>query len=105
MQLNELFVRKQDFSAANTLLSSMSQQRSEDPFVWFQLAEVAGLNNDISTLHKARAEYFILYGDFDNAEVQLKALAKKESAKNSELQEYAKKRLQELGSLRKAAKL
>ncbi len=111
MQLSQLFIGKGDFSAANQLLSSLSQQRSDDPYVWFQLAEVAGLNNDISTLHKARAEYFILYGNFDSAQVQLKALEKKEAMENkkvnkqSDLLQYAKKRLLELKDLRKAAKI
>jgi len=72
---------------------------------------VAGLNNDISTLHKARTEYFILYGNFDSAEVQLKALEKKEAkdnkkgSKQSNLLQYARKRLLELKDLRKAAKI
>ena len=39
--------------------------------VWYQLAEVRGLAGNISGVHQARAEYFILVGAFDRARKQL----------------------------------
>jgi predicted Zn-dependent protease len=39
------------------------------------LAEVSGLAGDISGVHRARAEYFVLVGAFDRARKQLSKAA------------------------------
>jgi predicted Zn-dependent protease len=39
--------------------------------VWYRLAEVRGLAGNISGVHEARAEYFILVGAFALAREQL----------------------------------
>ena len=104
MQLSRLLTRGQQFSSATEWLNRLSAQRETDPIVWYHLAEASGLSNDITLLHKARAEYFILYGNFDNAEQQLKELLKKAGSQDP-LYTYATQRLNELDSLRKAAKL
>jgi predicted Zn-dependent protease len=39
--------------------------------LWYLLAEVEGLSGNIAGLHQARAEYFILNGNLDEAERQL----------------------------------
>jgi predicted Zn-dependent protease len=44
--------------------------------IWYRLAEVRGLAGNISGVHQARAEYFILVGAFDNAREQLVLAAK-----------------------------
>ncbi|MGB2172915.1 MAG: M48 family peptidase, partial [Porticoccaceae bacterium] len=41
-------------------------------FIWYKLAEVRGLAGNISGVHIARAEYFILIGALENARRQLK---------------------------------
>ena len=41
------------------------------PNVWYELAELRGLAGDTGGIHTARAEYFILNGDFDKARQQL----------------------------------
>lgn len=56
---------------AADLFEQLSRQRSEDPAVWYQLAEVRGLAGDIAGVHAARAEYFILIGVFDRAREQI----------------------------------
>lgn len=60
-----------NYPASETVLETLSDQRPEDPEVWFQLAEVSGLAGDIVGVHQARAEYFILIGVFDKARQQL----------------------------------
>ena len=100
-----MYTKNREYTKASKLLVQLSEKRPEDPKIWYDLAEVAGLNNNIALLHKARAEYFILYGNFDNAEQQLQLLAKLEQTKNSSLYQYASDRLKELDSLRKLAKL
>lgn len=56
---------------AEEVLTALSKLRPEDPEVWYHLAEVRGLAGNILGLHLARAEYFILVGNFDAAEKQL----------------------------------
>jgi predicted Zn-dependent protease len=56
---------------AKPLLMRQAQLRPNDPFVWYQLAEVNGLAGDIIGVHEARAEYFMLVGALDEARKQL----------------------------------
>ena len=64
------------YEQAATVLDKLSKQRPEDPHIWYNLAEVRGLAGDISGVHKARAEYFILVGAMDRARKQLGLAAK-----------------------------
>lgn len=56
---------------AQGLLVTLSSERSNDDYVWYHLAEVAGAANDIPGVHWARAEYFVLHGNYDQALKQL----------------------------------
>jgi predicted Zn-dependent protease len=49
----------------------MSQERPNDHFVWYILAEAQGLANNIIGVHEARAEYFVRVGNLDQAIKQL----------------------------------
>lgn len=64
------------YEKAIKILKDLSRERPYDPNLWFQLAEVSGLAGDISGVHLARAEYFILVGAFKRAEHQLSIAAK-----------------------------
>ena len=63
--------KSHQYQASAKILTHLSNKRPEDPTVWYQLAEVSGLAGNISDVHKARAEYFILIGALDNAKRQL----------------------------------
>lgn len=63
--------KSHQYKASAKILTQLSIKRPEDPTVWYQLAEVSGLAGNISDVHKARAEYFILIGALDNAKRQL----------------------------------
>ncbi|MFT7388907.1 MAG: putative Zn-dependent protease [Candidatus Endobugula sp.] len=102
--LSQLYRQQNDFLAAINVLELLSKARPKDPLIWYELAEISGLANNISLLNKARAEYFILHANFDNAEQQLKALAERESA-SAVLKRYAKERLQALETIRSRSKL
>lgn len=56
---------------AEKLLLKHSRKRPNDPWVWYMLAEVQGLTGNITGLHQARAEFFILRGNLDQAQAQL----------------------------------
>tara|TARA_B100000886_G_C20218406_1_gene405409 strand:- start:360 stop:665 length:306 start_codon:yes stop_codon:yes gene_type:complete len=64
------------YEKAIKLLKDLSRERPYDPNLWYQLAEVSGLAGDISGVHLARAEYFILVGAFERAKHQLSSAAK-----------------------------
>ena len=57
---------------AEEVLVAQSKNRPGDPGIWYLLAEVQGLSGNIAGLHQSRAEYFILNGNLDQAEKQLK---------------------------------
>ncbi|MCK5894466.1 MAG: M48 family metallopeptidase [Endozoicomonadaceae bacterium] len=63
---NMLF-QNQQYQAASKTLKRFTRFRPEDPEVWYQLAEAAGKAGDIEEVHKARAEFFFLIGNFDDA--------------------------------------
>ena len=65
----------QQFTEATEVLKRQSVLRPEDYDVWYQLAEVAGLAEDIVQVHLARAEFFALTGDFESAVIQLQLAA------------------------------
>jgi predicted Zn-dependent protease len=46
-------------------------ERPNDTEVWYLLAEAYGLANDIIGVHEARAEYFVLVGNLEQAIKQL----------------------------------
>jgi predicted Zn-dependent protease len=56
---------------AEKVLITQSKLRPNDPFVWYELAETYGLAGNVIGVHQARADYFILVGDLDRAELQL----------------------------------
>ena len=60
-----------------TILDRYSRKRRNDDYVWYLLAEVNGLAGNIEGLHEARAEYFILNGIYDRAQIQLRHALKK----------------------------
>jgi len=65
-----------NYDSADSVLTALSRMRAQDPMIWYRLAEVRGLAGNISGLHQARAEYFILIGVFDKAREQLSLAAK-----------------------------
>lgn len=64
------------YDEAANVLNKLRLKRPEDPHIWYKLAEVRGLAGDISGVHEARAEYFILVGALDRARKQLGLAAK-----------------------------
>lgn len=83
-------------------LSQYVRKETEDPYMWYLLAEVNGLAGDVLGVHEARAEYFIQIGVYDRAIVQLRnalRLAKNDHHRSAILQErlrYVERLLSEL---------
>ena len=55
------------YEEAQKVLERLSVRRPNDAQVWYELAETAGLAGDIVAVHRARAEYFQLHGNLQNA--------------------------------------
>jgi predicted Zn-dependent protease len=72
MALAEALQDANRYDEADHLLSTQSQRRPDDPHLWYRLAEVRGLAGNILGVHLARAEYFILVGQFERAKQQLR---------------------------------
>ena len=72
MALAEALQDANRYDEADQLLSTQSQRRPDDPHLWYRLAEVRGLAGNILGVHLARAEYFILVGQFERAKQQLR---------------------------------
>ncbi|MGB1245879.1 MAG: tetratricopeptide repeat protein, partial [Porticoccaceae bacterium] len=68
---SEILWQAHSYEEAGDILTALSRMRPEDPMIWYKLAEVRGLAGNISGVHEARAEYFILVGAFDKAREQL----------------------------------
>ena len=73
---SEALWQEHNYDSGDAVLTALSRMRPQDPMIWYRLAEVRGLAGNISGLHQARAEYFILIGVFDMAREQLGLAAK-----------------------------
>ncbi|SEI51893.1 Putative Zn-dependent protease, contains TPR repeats [Allopseudospirillum japonicum] len=56
-----------DPTKAYPIWQALSRQRPQDPHIWYQTAEAAGLAGDTLGVHQARAEYFQLHGRWQQA--------------------------------------
>ena len=69
------------YREAAELLENHAKVNADDIQLWFDLAEVQGLAGNINKVHQARAEYFIMVGDFGRAREHLNYAMKEETDK------------------------
>ncbi|MCH2567038.1 MAG: M48 family metalloprotease [Pseudomonadales bacterium] len=68
-----LLLSREGFAAdATDLLSPLTGERPNDIYLWYELAEIHGLADNTIAIHEARAEYFVLAGNPQQAIRQLK---------------------------------
>lgn len=67
----DLLIKENRLRDAEQQLNALVEARQQDPDIWYQVAEIRGLTGNIIGLHQARAEYFALVGDYDQAIEQL----------------------------------
>lgn len=99
MMLAEALQEADRFDEADALLSEQSKHREDDPQLWYDLAEVRGLAGNILGVHLARSEYFILNGQFQRAQSQLR-YAYKEAPENSIQRRRIRERLRDVDEMR-----
>ncbi|USA44077.1 M48 family metalloprotease [Spongiibacter taiwanensis] len=88
------------FEDADKLLTEQSRHQPGDPALWYELAEVRGLAGNIMGVHLARSEYFVLNGQFQRAQSQLR-YAYKDAPEDSILRRRIRERLREIGEMQK----
>ena len=71
MSYADVLMRTKQAGKAVEALTKLTKARPNDIDVWYLLAEAYGLANDIIGVHEARAEYFVMVGNFDQAIKQL----------------------------------
>lgn len=72
MLLAETLLANKEYTSAQKVLSDLSKSRPNQADIWYMLAETHGLAGDILKLHQARAEFFLLRGNFSQSRQHLK---------------------------------
>ncbi|MCG8415675.1 MAG: M48 family metalloprotease [Pseudomonadales bacterium] len=75
----DALLEARSYNEAAEMMSAHTRYRENDHHLWYQLAETWGQAGNISQVHQARAEYFMLVGDFGNAREQLRFALRIES--------------------------
>jgi len=91
----DLLIKQGRIQDAERALNDMLKSRGKDPDVWYQVAEVRGLNGNTIGLHQARGEFFALVGDYNQALEQLD-FAKRRASNNFQLASRIDARQREL---------
>lgn len=71
----DILLRSRRYAEGERVINRLASQRENDPDVWYLTAEIRGLAGNIVGVHTARAEYFMLAGDLDQAAEQLELAA------------------------------
>ena len=71
VNLAEAFIAARKPHAALEVLIPLSVERPSDEYIWYLLAEAFGLASNVPGVHEARAEFFVLNGNFEQAIKQL----------------------------------
>ncbi len=91
----DLLMKQQRIQDAERALDELLKNRSKDPDIWYQVAEVRGLAGNTVGLHQARGEFFALVGDYKQALEQLD-FAKRRASNNFQLASRIDARQREL---------
>lgn len=83
MAYADALVTNRNFPEAARVLERHVATRPEDHALWYKVAEVQGMVGEISKVHQARAEYFILVGDFRRASEQIEYALRIESPREN----------------------
>ena len=93
------------YQEAARVLENHTSRRPDDHHLWYTIAEIQGMAGDISKVHQARGEYFILVGDFRSAREQLSYALRIETGRdnNEPLLARLRQRLMEVERMQREA--
>jgi len=100
VRLAELLMKAGQYKACESVLKAHVKRKPSNSYVWYLLAEVHGLAGNILDVHKARAEYFILLGIYNKAEIQLKNALKMIETEDFQARAKLEQRLKAVRKLR-----
>ena len=83
MTYADALIAGRNYEEAAKVLEKHAVVRPEDHDLWYTIAETQGLVGNVSKVHQARAEYFVLVGDFRSASEQLSYALRIESEKEN----------------------
>ena len=92
------------FKEAEKILIRLSKVRPNDVDIWYELAETSGLAGNISGVHIARAEYFVLHGAYTRSIQHLEYAKSLTRGNNPQLQAKLAQQIQNLKTQVRLAK-
>ena len=98
MALAHTMLSNTDYKDAQKVLQSLTKTRPAQADVWYLMSETHGLAGDILQLHQARAEFFLLRGNFSQARQHL-TTALYFSKNNYQIASRIKERIRDVNSL------
>src|SRR3990167_3415447 len=81
-KLSDLYMDANRIQDAEKMLKLLTQKFPDNSRLWYKLAEANGLAGNIVDLHMARAEYFTLVNNLDDAIEQIKLAASKSNSQS-----------------------
>jgi len=105
VRLAEILMEAGRYPQCETLLLNHVKRHPSNSYVWYLLAEVHGLAGHILDVHKARAEYFILKGIYDKAEIQLRNALRLIDEKDFQARSKIEQRLLDVRKLKESSRL
>ena len=87
-------IKSKKYNDAIRALYTIVPIHGQEPDLWYEIAETAGLANNITELHQARAEYFYLVNNTQRSLRELRQAKKK--AKDTYQQEVIDNRIREI---------
>jgi len=100
MALAQTMLSNTDYKGAQKVLEALTKTRPTQADVWYLMSETHGLAGDILQLHQARAEFFLLRGNFSQARQHLKT-ALHFSKNNYQIAARIKERIRNVNALQK----
>ena len=105
VRLAEILMEAGRYPECEALLVQHVKRHPGNAYVWYLLAEVHGLAGHILDVHKARAEYFLLMGLYDKAEIQLRNALKLIDEKDFQARAKIDQRLLDVRKIRESSRL
>ncbi len=105
VRLAEILMEAGRYPQCEALLMEHVKRHPNNAYVWYLLAEVHGLSGHILDVHRARAEYFLLKGIYDKAEIQLRNALKLIDEKDFQARARIDQRLLDVRKMRESSRL
>ncbi|MGY0217710.1 M48 family metalloprotease [Endozoicomonadaceae bacterium StTr2] len=103
ISLANTYELQKEYQKAVVELEALTRKRPNDPDIWYDLAEVQGKARNTLGVHMARAEYFFLTGNMDDA-LQHLEYAKKLAGSNYALVSRIDSRMEEVRAYKEKMK-